>query len=111
MRRTKKRRGEQLPRFSYPSNYPAITRRLPRNCIGRGCLCVLPVSTHISCLPNLSDLHPQSKFAIGDLTTAKKYTLRAMAAEKDIKFADEKKSAKESKDLMDKINAILGDRQ
>jgi len=53
----------------------------------------------------------QSKFAIGDLTTAKKYTLRAMAAEKDIKFADEKKSAKESKDLMDKINAILGDRQ
>ena len=79
--------------------------------LGRGLLCILSVSTHISCLPNVSYLHLQSKFAIGDLTTAKKYTLRAMAAEKDIKFADEKKSAKESKDLMDKINAILGDRQ
>merc|ERR1712168_1181139 len=52
----------------------------------------------------------QSKFAIGDLATAKTYTLRAMAAEKEAKFADEKKSAKESKDLMDKINIILGER-
>jgi len=53
----------------------------------------------------------QAKFAIGDLTVAKSYTLRAMAAEKDAKFVDEKQAAKDSKDLMDKINAILGERQ
>ena len=56
-------------------------------------------------------LPPQAKFAIGDLTVAKSYTLRAMAAEKDAKFVDEKQAAKDSKDLMDKINAILGERQ
>jgi len=51
----------------------------------------------------------QAKFAIGDLTAAKEYTLRALAAEKDAKFVDEKQAAKDSKILMDRINAILGE--
>jgi len=53
----------------------------------------------------------QAKFAIGDLTTAKRYTLQALAAEKDAKFVDEKQAVKDCKDLMDKINALLGDNQ
>jgi len=53
----------------------------------------------------------QAKFAIGDLATAKRYTLQALAAEKDAKFVDEKQAAKDCKDLMDKINALLGDNQ
>jgi len=61
----------------------------------------------INCINHMA----QAKFAIGDLTVAKSYTLRAMAAEKDAKFVDEKQAAKDSKDLMDKINAILGERQ
>jgi len=56
------------------------------------------------------NLMAQSKFAIGDLVSAKRYTLQAMEAEKNIRFADEKKSAREAKDLMDKINVILKDR-
>lgn len=51
----------------------------------------------------------QAKFAIGDLPAARTYTLRALAAEKDAKFVDEKQAAKDSKDLMEKINAILGE--
>merc|ERR1712121_239050 len=51
----------------------------------------------------------QAKFAIGDLTAAKEYTLRALAAEKDAKFVDERQAAKDSKILMDRINAILGE--
>ena len=51
----------------------------------------------------------QAKFSLGDLPAAKSYALRAMAAEPEAKFQDEKKAAKEAKDLMDKINAILRD--
>jgi len=51
----------------------------------------------------------QAKFSLGDLPAAKSYALRAMAAEPEAKFQDEKKAAKEAKDLMDKINAILGE--
>jgi len=53
----------------------------------------------------------QAKFAIGDLAAAKTYTLRAMAAEKNAKFVDEKQAAKDCKDLMDRINALLGEKQ
>jgi len=49
----------------------------------------------------------QAKFAIGDLAAAKTYALRALAAEPEAKFHDEKKAAKDAKELMDKINAIL----
>jgi len=49
----------------------------------------------------------QAKFAIGDLAAAKTYALRALAAEPEAKFHDEKRAAKDAKELMDKINAIL----
>ena len=51
----------------------------------------------------------QAKFAIGDLQTAKKYTLQAVAAEPQAKFEDEKRAAKDARELMLKINAILAD--
>jgi len=58
---------------------------------------------------NCMNYMAQAKFAIGDLQTAKKYTLQAVAAEPQAKFEDEKRAAKDARELMLKINAILAD--
>lgn len=58
---------------------------------------------------NCMNYMAQAKFAIGDIQTAKKYTLQAMAAEPQAKFEDEKRAAKDARELMLKINAILAD--
>ena len=49
----------------------------------------------------------QAKYELGDMAEAKKVTIRAINSSKTARFADERKAAKETRDLMEKINAHL----
>jgi len=51
------------------------------------------------------NLLAKAKYELGDLPEAKKLTIRAVNASRTAKFADERKAAQETRQLMDKINA------
>merc|ERR1711931_132343 len=50
------------------------------------------------------NLLAKAKYELGDLPEAKKLTVRAVNASRTAKFADERKAAQETRQLMDKIN-------
>lgn len=51
------------------------------------------------------NLLAKAKYELGDMAEAKKVTIRAVNSSKTARFADERKAAKETRDLMEKINA------